>query len=192
MNTATPSAVEPVKYRTIVADPPWDFGKQTFRTGAGHGSKKYWNRPLPYEPMTIAEIAALPVGELADDDACLFLWATSRHLPESFSVVEAWGFRYVQMLVWVKIDAMPMAMPFAPPATEFLLACKRGSVPRQGAFPSSAITANQGGVHSAKPPVFMDYLEQVSPGPYLEMFARRNRLGWDTWGNEGLEHVRCG
>ena len=172
-----------MKYRTIVADPPWDFGKQTFRTGRGHGHK-YGNRPLPYSSMTLAEVAALPVSSCAEDDACLFLWATSRHLPQSFSVVEAWGFKYVQMLVWVKPDPMPMVMPFAPPATEFLLGCKRGKVPRQGAFPSSAIVASQGGGHSAKPPVFLDYIEQVSPGPYLELFARRQRLGWDTWGNE--------
>jgi len=122
-------------------------------------------------------------GEVASPDR-----QSCRYLPESFGVVAAWGFRYVQMLVWVKPGPMPMAMPFAPPATEFLLGCKRGRLPRLGSFPSSAMTISQG-LHSVKPSAFQDYIEQVSPGPYLEMFARRNRLGWDTWGNECLEHV---
>jgi N6-adenosine-specific RNA methylase IME4 len=176
-----------MKYRTIVADPPWDYTGTTFRQGAGHGAK-YKNRPLPYGSMTTAEIAALPVSEISEDDATLFLWTTSRYLPKSFAVVEAWGFRYVQMLVWVKPGPTPMCFPFAPPATEFLLGCKRGRPARMGGFPSSAIIAPQE-EHSRKPELFLDYIEQVSPGPYLELFARRNRLGWDTWGNECLEHV---
>lgn len=171
-----------MKYRTIVADPPWDYSDTTFREGAGHG-KKYANKPLPYDVMSLAEMKALPVGTLADDDALLFLWTTSRYLPDSFGVVEAWGFRYVQMLVWVKPGPMPLAMPFAPPATEFLLGCKRGRPARNGTFPSSAVVIPQAR-HSEKPEAFLDYIEDIGEPPYLEMFARRQRLGWDTWGNE--------
>jgi N6-adenosine-specific RNA methylase IME4 len=171
-----------MKYRTIVADPPWDYSDTSFREGAGHG-QKYSNKPLPYAVMTLADIAALPVRDLAAEDALLFLWTTSRYLPDSFQVVEAWGFRYVQMLVWVKPGPMPLAMPFAPPATEFLLGCKRGKPSRKGAFPSSAVTVPQGR-HSEKPEAFIDYIESVGEPPYLELFARRQRLGWHTWGNE--------
>lgn len=171
-----------MKYRTIVADPPWDYTGTTFREGAGHGAK-YANKPLPYGSMSIADIAALRVSEAAQDDALLFLWTTSRYLPDSFKVVEAWGFKYVQMLVWVKPGPMPLAMPFAPPATEFLLGCKRGHPPRRGMFPSSALVIPQA-AHSEKPEAFLDYIESVGEPPYLEMFARRQRFGWATWGNE--------
>lgn len=171
-----------MKYRTIVVDPPWDYSKTTFRSGAGHGAK-YANRPLPYPSMSLDELKALPVGALAEDDAALFLWTTSRYLPQAFDVVKAWGFRYVQMLVWAKPGPMPMVMPFAPPATEFLLGCKKGNPPRKGAFPSSCLVLPQGR-HSAKPEAFLDHSEDVGHPPYLEMFARRQRLGWDTWGNE--------
>ena len=169
-------------YRTIVVDPPWDYSDTTFREGSGHG-EKYANRSLPYASMTLDAIRSLPIAEWADDDAALFLWTTSRYLPDSFGVVEAWGFRYVQMLVWGKPGPMPLAMPFAPPASEFLLACKRGSPPRRGKFPSSVIIANQG-KHSEKPDVFMDHIEVVGWPPYLDVFARRHRMGWDCWGNE--------
>ena len=170
------------KWRTIVVDPPWDYSDTTFREGAGHG-EKYANRPLPYGTMTLDDIKALPVDRWADDDAVLFLWATSRYLPDAFRVVEAWGFRYVQMLVWVKPGPMPLAMPFAPPATEFLLGCKRGTPLRREKFPSSAIIASQG-KHSEKPDVFMDHIERAGWPPYLDVFARKQRMGWDVAGNE--------
>jgi len=179
-------AVGALKYRTIVADPPWDFGKTTFRSGAGHGMK-YANRPLPYPSMSSAEIASLPVGDLADKDAHLFLWTTSRHMREAYDVVDAWGFTCRQVLVWVKPDPMPMSMPFAPPATEFVLACSRGK-PRanlERPLKSSALVIPRGASpHSAKPEAFMDAFELLGDAPRLELFARRQRLGWDTWGNE--------
>ncbi len=171
-----------MKYRTIVADPPWDYTGTSFREGAGH-AVKYANKPLPYATATVDAIAAMRVEEVADDNALLFLWTTSRYLPRAFDVVEAWGVHYVQMLVWVKPGPMPLAMPFAPPATEFLLGCKRGRPRRIGMFPSSALTIPQG-EHSEKPEAFMDYIEAIGEGPRLEMFARRQRFGWDTWGNE--------
>ena len=176
-----------MKYRTIVIDPPWDYSDTTFRSGAGHG-EKYANRPLPYGVMSYADLEALPVGDIADDDAVLFLWTTSRYMPDAFPLVKAWGFRYVQMLVWVKPGPMPLAMPFAPPATEFLLGCKRGRPPRRGMFPSSALVIPQG-LHSVKPEAFLDHIEAVGEPPYIEFFARRQRLGWDTWGDECFQSV---
>jgi len=174
-----------VKYRTIVADPPWDFGKQQWRTGAGHG-RKYANVSLPYGSMTLAELCNMSVADLAEDDAHLFLWTTSHHMREAFDVVDAWGFRFRQMLVWAKANPMPMSMPFAPPASEFVIGCTRGR-PRQGPdFPlKSSVTFTSTKLrHSEKPDVFMDAFEILGDGPYLELFARRQRLGWDTWGNE--------
>jgi N6-adenosine-specific RNA methylase IME4 len=174
-----------VKYRTIVADPPWDYGSDKCRSNAGRTEVTYL--PLPYPVMTTEDICALPVLDLADADCRLFLWTTNRHLHAAFHVAEAWGFDYRQMLVWQKTKSTPIGS-VAPTRAEFMLVCRRGHPEHIGRFPSSVITAAPG-QHSQKPAVFMDFVEQVSPGPYLELFARRQRLGWDTWGNEALCHV---
>jgi N6-adenosine-specific RNA methylase IME4 len=141
--------------------------------------------------MTLAEIKMLPLGDLAAPYCRLFLWATNRYLPDAFDVIEAWGFTYRQTLVWHKTDAAPFPAAIAVPTAEFFLVANRGKPPRTGTLPSAVIrdgVPKRGG-HSAKPDCFLDYVEQTSPGPYLELFARRQRLGWDTWGNEALNHV---
>lgn len=191
-----------MKYRTIVADPPW----QT-TAGAASGAytvvdgKQVWNlsstksRPLAYATMSVADISALPVSELADSDAHLYLWTTNGYLPQAFDVLRAWGFAYSTTIVWAKT-------PFGGGGlggkwritTEFLLHATRGSLPAIGQIIGTWFHDKrpyEGGYpkHSAKPPAFQDRIEQVSPGPYLELFAREQRLGWDTWGNEALEHV---
>jgi len=147
-------------------------------------------RQLPYPSMTIDEIRALRVSDMAAPDAALWLWTTNRWLPHSFGVMAAWGFDYRQMLVWGKNNPMPVGS-VAPSAAEFLLFGRRGNPIIGRAFPSSVIVTPRPGRrrHSTKPDCFMDYIGATSPGPYLELFARRNRLGWDTWGNECCEHV---
>lgn len=176
----------PVKrYRTIVADPPWEY-EDGFALGPGHGQLE--QRPLPYPGMTLKEIAALPFLTLADDGCRLFLWTTNRYLPFSFDLLKGWGFKYRQTLVWHKADAnLPASV--APNSAEFILVATRGMVERLQPWPSAVIKTTRRGGHSCKPEVFLDLVEQVSPGPYLELFARRNRLGWDTWGNECHAHV---
>jgi N6-adenosine-specific RNA methylase IME4 len=182
-----------VRYRTIVADPPWDYG-EGFVNGPARGVGWSNGKPLPYQPMTVEAIADLPVEQWAHPGgAFVFLWTTNRYLPDAFDVLAAWGFRYRQTLVWAKGDASPFAGAVAPNSAEYLLVGRRGGARREGTWPSSVIAANRGD-HSAKPDVFGDLIEAVSPGPYLELFARRQRLGWDTWGDEALEHVtlvRC-
>lgn len=147
-------------------------------------------RPLPYPTMSIDAISALPVADLAEADAALWLWTTNRWLRDAFAVVDAWGFRYRQTLVWGKNNPMPVGS-IAPSAAEFLLFARRGKPKTGWAFPSSVIVTPRppSRSHSTKPDAFMDYIEACSPEPRLELFARRNRLGWDTWGNEALEHV---
>jgi N6-adenosine-specific RNA methylase IME4 len=171
------------RYRTIVADPPWHYERMVGRTiGGGEG----WQaRGLPYGSMTLDEIRALPVATMADADARLFLWTTNRYLCDAFSVIAAWGFRYQQALAWHKTNASPYPGAVAVLDLEFLLVGQRGTPgrlkPARSSLISKAISR-----HSAKPEAFLDLVETVSPGPYLEMFARRDRLGWDTWGNESL------
>jgi N6-adenosine-specific RNA methylase IME4 len=141
--------------------------------------------------MSVLAIADLPVKRMAADDARLFLWTTNRYLPDAFLVVASWGFRYRQTLVWEKTDAN-LPSHIAPNSAEFILVGAKGAPERLSTLPSAVFSTARGKRHSAKPEAFLDLVEQVSPGPYLELFARRQRLGWDTWGNEALEHVSLG
>lgn len=165
-------------YRTIVADPPWPY-PEGFALGPGHGVLEV--RPLPYSSMPLEDIEALPVADLADRDCRLFLWTTNRYLRQAFSVLDAWGFRYKQALVWHKLDAnLPGSV--APNSAEFVLVAVKGTPQRGFTMPSAVIPTTRRGGHSAKPHCIGDFIEAVSPGPYIELFARMPRLGWDSWG----------
>lgn len=202
-----------VKYRTIVIDPPWDHSEGTgakWKTGFGDteralegGQRDY---TVPYPVMSLDQIKALPVRDLRDLSAHsthLYLWVTNKFLRHAWDVVEAWGFRGVRLIVWCKEPRgwnpggkWPSTCEFCLFAVNGLLTADLGGQapsqwfvwPRRLGPPVAAGEQRQT-MHSAKPEAFLDEVEKVSPGPYLEMFARRNRLGWDTWGNEALEHV---
>lgn len=193
------------RYRTIVADPPWSYPEGFVKTEATGRSKnvkrdgdkadgrpKDQRRSLPYSGMSVEAICALPVSEMSEPDSRLFLWTTNRYLPESFCVMAAWGFTYRQTLVWQKSEGGPFPASVAVPTAEFLIVGTRGKPERLGTLPSAVLKIAAPRVHSTKPEAWLDHVEHISPGPYLEMFARRNRLGWDTWGNQALEHVEIG
>ena len=168
------------RYRTIVADPPWHYDEFCqIHTRAGRVTK-----PLPYHSMRLEEISALPVAELAGKDCRLFLWTTNRYLPDAFGVMRAWGFEYKQTIIWHKVgNPSPWGGSVAPNHAEFLLVGIRGKPARKSILKSNVIGANVSR-HSSKPEMFIDYIEQVSFAPYLELFSRSARLGWDVWGNE--------
>lgn len=176
-----------MKYRTIVADPPWRY-RTSLPPFGNNGDRR---SVTPYETMSIEEIGALPVRDLAEKDAHLYLWTTNTHLEHSWEIARSWGFSPSTTLVWCKRPRGAAGFPTFSIGTEFVLFARRGSLPSL-----SRVERNwwewPRGKHSAKPEAFLDLVEQVSPGPRLEMFARRNRLGWDTWGNEALEHVQVG
>jgi site-specific DNA-methyltransferase (adenine-specific) len=174
-----------MKYRTIVADPPWQYD-EGFPQGPAHGAQRS-TVPLPYPSMTVAEIAALDVQALAESSSRLFVWTTNKYLRETFHIIEEWGFAYTQIVTWRKTGCpSPFVTSVAPSHSEFLLAAKRGNPPRLGSFPSSVVDAPAQGTHSRKPDVFMDYIEAIGEEPRLEMFSRRARLGWSTWGDQAL------
>lgn len=183
-----------MRYRTIVCDPPWPYEEGW----PGWGKSREERMALPYPSMTLQEIAAVDVACLAEPEAYLFLWTTSRHLEASYSIVRAWTFVPRQVLVWCKQPTgtgAPGGM-FAT-TTEFIIIAQRigpASHARGRRTLGNRIASSwfqwPRGAHSAKPEAFLDLVESVSPGPYLELFARRQRLGWDTWGDEALEHVR--
>ena len=193
------------KYRTIVADPPWDHSDGTGyvvtigdrktrrqRTDGGYITS------VPYECMSLDAIKELPVSDLAAPDAHLYLWTTNRYLRAVWDVAEAWGFRGVCILTWCKPPCGVMPGGAWGSNTEFCLFAKRGSLPNIGTAngrwyewprrrgPSVREGERRQMMHSAKPEAFIDHVEQVSPGPYLELFARRARFGWDYWGDQSL------
>lgn len=190
-------------YRTIVADPPWPYEVGAFKrmqaTGRSANRKRDGERAvqgpavaraLPYEAMSLEDIADLPVYDLADLRGCrLFLWTTNRFLHDAFHIMDRWEFKHVQTCVWSKPNPVPFPIDVAPGSAEFLLTGTLGSPGRLTPWPGSVISQGVPKEHSRKPEVFLDLIEQSSPGPYVELFARRNRLGWDTWGNQALEHV---
>lgn len=179
------------RYRTIVADPPWDMpsggpyaGQARWRTSTRRPSE------LPYDPMSVADLSDLPVADWADDDAHLYLWTVNAYVELSYDLARSWGFKPSTLLTWCKT---PLGLGLGGAyvqTTEFALFCRRGSLKALKRVDTSWWHwTRPHNNHSAKPDAFLDVVEQVSPGPYLEMFARRQRLGWDTWGDEALGHV---
>jgi N6-adenosine-specific RNA methylase IME4 len=202
-----------IKFKTIVADPPWpmpETGKitkgpsQSLGVYESKGGKitngEWWGRrigktvKLQYDTMTIDQIKSLPIP--AEENAHLYLWTTARFILNgaAMEVAKEWGFRPAQLLTWCK---PPLGMGFGGAfcnTTEFIIFCRRGILKHHQREDStwwkwSRPYENGHIAHSAKPEAFQDMVMQVSPGPYLELFARRTRLGWSTWGNESLCHV---
>jgi N6-adenosine-specific RNA methylase IME4 len=175
------------KYRTIVADPPWPMPESGRWTGKGGNWAEYNGKTtaLPYSAMPLTEIESLPVSDLLAADAHLYIWTVNRHLERTYSVARAWGCEPAVLLTWCKAPmGLGMGGAFSS-TTEFILLAKRGSLRHTGKVDSSWWQWPRS-EHSAKPDALLDYVEQVSPGPYLELFARRARFGWSYWGDESL------
>lgn len=163
------------RYPTIVLDPPWDWGDE--------GDDNQFGRATPtYDTMPYEEVLAMPVGDLAERNAHIYLWITNRSLPKGFALLEAWGFRYVTMLTWCK-PSIGMGNYFRG-STEHILFGVRGSLPLLENNQGTWFSAKRGKRHSEKPDEFYDLVERCSPGPWLDMFSRRDRAGWAVWGAE--------
>lgn len=225
-------------YSTIVVDPPWPYETQPTGYQRESGKRSF----LPYSTMTVDEVKALPIGDVAVLDAHLYLWTTQRFVWDAVDVVEGWGFQDPQLLVWCKTPTGAMTGGAFAPTCEFLLFARRNHGPLLKAmwqdagytpaeihrevrggrqtglvsmwakgtrYPSEGdwermhnllpkgIDHRAGppratidstwfqwprGPHSAKPAAAYDLIERVSPGPYVDIFARATRLGWDSWG----------
>lgn len=181
-------------YATIVADPPWPY------EGSGPGGKgkhiglNEWRVSQPsaasrYSLMTMAVLRMLDVGTIASLNAHLYLWTTNRFMVEAHDLARAWGFQPKTILTWVKThqdDPSRVSMKtgyYFRGATEHVVFAVRGSLPLavNDGVPTAFLWPRIGS-HSVKPPQFGDLVERVSPGPYVELFARAARLGWDSWG----------
>ncbi|MEH6500169.1 MULTISPECIES: MT-A70 family methyltransferase [Pseudomonadales] len=177
------------RFYTILADPPWQFQNRTGKMAPEH---KRLNR---YGTMNLQEIMALPVSELTEDTAHLYLWVPNALLPEGLKVMEAWGFTYKSNVVWHKIrkdggsDGRGVGFYFRN-VTELVLFGVKGKNARtlQPGRTQVNYLATRKREHSRKPDEFYDIVESCSPGPYLELFARGPRKGWSVWGNQSEEY----
>ena len=182
-------------YSTIVVDPPWPYDTSLKGTAAlphtvkNNGTIARGVDDMGYGVMTIEALCALKVGLIAAGDAHLYLWTTNAFMEEAHQIVRAWGFHPKTILTWVKVhqdDPGRVSMKtgyYFRGATEHVLFAVHGSLRLQTAEgPPTAYLWPRIGQHSVKPAAFFDLVEKASPGPYVELFARQPRLGWDHWG----------
>lgn len=174
------------RYKTIVVDPPWEYGKWGRGTEKATLEKKFKNQDyeLPYESMSVGDIKWLPIHEVADEDCDVYLWTTQKYLPKAFDILECWGFEYKQILTWCKTPRGLGQGGLFVPTTEFILLGRQGKMPKKRRIDTTWWNWKRQKRHSQKPEEFQNIIETVSHEPRLEMFARRKRKGWDVWGNE--------
>jgi N6-adenosine-specific RNA methylase IME4 len=176
-------------FATVLADPPWRFINRTGKVAPEH------RRLDRYDTMTHKDIRAIPVSDVAAPQSHLYLWVPNALLPEGLEVMEAWGFRYVSNLVWAKRrkdggpDGRGVGFYFRN-VTELILFGVRGSMRTREAGRSQVnMIETRKREHSRKPDEQYDIIEACSPGPYLELFARYPRDGWQVWGHEAEADV---
>lgn len=182
------SFCEGQKFRTILADPPWQFQNRTGKMAPEH---KRLNR---YPTMSLEEIKQLPVSRVSEEKSHLYLWVPNAMLPDGLEVMKAWGFQYKTNIVWEKVrkdggpDGRGVGFYFRN-VTELLLFGVRGSGMRtlSPARTQVNLIRTQKREHSRKPDEMIELIESCSPGPYLELFARGERQGWSLWGNQANE-----
>lgn len=193
--TGTVSAAEELRrveggpFSTVLADPPWRFMNRTGKVAPEH------QRLSRYDTMTTAEIRALPISEVVTDNAHLYLWVPNALISDGLQVLESWGFTYKSNIVWAKRrkdggpDGRGVGFYFRN-VTELILFGVRGSM---RTLPPGRRQVNmietRKREHSRKPDEQYDVIEDCSPGPYLELFARYSRPDWVSWGLEADEEV---
>ncbi len=179
------------RFGTILADPPW---QSTNRTGKMAPEHKRLNR---YRTMSVQEIMELPVSQVSAAQSHLYLWVPNALILEGLEVMKSWGFTYKTNLVWYKIrkdggpDGRGVGFYFRN-VTELALFGVRGSLrtSRPGRTQVNIIRSRKR-EHSRKPDELYDVIEQCSPGPFLEMFARHSHPGWYKWGDEAPDLKKC-
>ncbi len=172
------------KFGTIYADPPWRFANRTGKMAPEH------RRLHRYRTMTLEEICALPVRDVAAEPSHLYLWVPNALLAHGLEVMKAWGFTYKANLVWYKVrkDGGPDGRGvgfYYRNVTELLLFGVRGHLRtfKPGRRAVNIILTRKR-EHSRKPDEFYGLIEKCSPRPRLELFARHPRAGWEQWGDE--------
>jgi N6-adenosine-specific RNA methylase IME4 len=199
--------LEPLHYGCILADPPWrmktwsEMGRDRLPDAVPRHKQRENNAERHYKTMTLEEIQALPVGDLSAPHCVLALWAVDALLPEAIETGRRWGFTFKTVLFyWAKTrrEGSPRHLLHDEPEhklfpigtgywtrtnPEQCLLFTRGQPKRKSAAVRKLIIAPRR-EHSRKPDVLHERIEQLVDGPYIELFSRRQRPGWDSWGNE--------
>ncbi len=179
------------RFATILADPPWQFVNRTGKMAPEH------RRLSRYGTMKLEEICALPVAEIAAPTSHLYLWTPNALLPDALEVMRAWGFAYKSNLIWHKTrldggsDGRGVGFYFRN-VTEIILFGVRGKNARTLAPGRRQVNfiAERKREHSRKPDQQYGLIEACSPGPFIELFARGQRRGWTSWGNQANDKYR--
>lgn len=173
------------KYRAIYADPPWSFRNWSAK-GTGRNAVSH------YDCLDFQSLSALPVARIAADDCALFLWVTDPLLPKAIQLIEAWGFEYKTVaFYWVKLNSAAKhdadyftGLGYWTRANpEQCLLATRGK-PSRLAKDMRRLCLERRREHSRKPDVVRERIERLVAGPYIELFARETKSGWDCWGDQ--------
>jgi len=179
-NIADQPPMPDAKFRVIYADPPWKYGdtREGLDKWAGTAAEDH------YPTMSIEELCALPVKDIAAENAVLFMWVTSPLLAECWPVIAAWGFKYKASFIWDKVRHN--FGHYNSVRHELLLLCTRGScLPDGEPNTDSVVSIERNSRHSEKPIFFIELIESTyKTGKKIELFSRRKRDGWEAWGNE--------
>lgn len=176
------------QFSTILADPPWQFQNRTGKMAPEH------NRLMRYKTLSLKKICNLPIKCMAANKAHLYLWVPNALLLEGLKVMEAWGFEYKTNIVWHKIrkdggpDGRGVGFYFRN-TTEIILFGVRGKLRTlEPGRTQVNIIRSQKREHSRKPDELYNIIENCSPAPYLELFARGTRHNWFSWGNQARDY----
>lgn len=164
------------KYRTIVIDPPWEMKKIARDLAPDQVD-------FDYPTMNIQQIAEFPVAEMAHDEAIVFCWTTQKYLPDTFAILDAWGFKYLATMVWHKAGGF---QPFGLPQynCEFVLIGRKDGCEFDDTKAFMLCNEWPRREHSRKPDEFYDLVRRVAPGPRIDVFSRESRGGFDQFGNQ--------
>lgn len=175
------------KFNTIYADPPWQFQNRTGKVAPEH------KRLMRYETMTLDDIKALPVADIAGEKAHLYLWVPNALLPDGLAVMDAWGFEYKANIIWEKVrkdggpDGRGVGFYFRNVTEMLLFGIRKNSAPNRTLAPARSqvnIVRSMKREHSRKPDEIIPIIEACSSAPRIELFARGIRDGWAMWGNQ--------
>lgn len=168
------------KYRILLCDPPWRYGDQQHST-----TEQDTILETHYPTMSISELCELPIKNICEENAVLFLWVTSPLLAECFDVINAWNFKYKTSMVWDKVKHN--VGNYVSVRHEFLLICTKGSCLPDVKKLYDSVVSIERTKHSEKPEYFRELIDEIYPyGKRIELFARTKNRGWDTYGNDPL------
>ena len=171
-----------LKYNVIYADPPW-----TFKTYSSKGKDR--SPEKHYSVMSFKDICNMPVGNIARDNSVLLMWAIDPLLDKAFEVIKAWGFTYKTVaFTWAKLNKTKPGFftglgYWTRGNPEMCLLATKGK-PKRLSKSVPQLVVEQRREHSRKPDIMYQHIENLLEGPYIELFARQKRNGWDSWGNE--------